>query len=1234
MLITLGMCRLCLGGFTAGETGKGKFRYQSLQSPPGFFYTGDTFQVEYLDTHTSVQWTVPSECTITFPVGSNTADGRVTCTSAGRKKLTVQKDNDATTLNTFYVTITDPVESRNWYIVAANDFTSATTSAADFVPNLVFGAQMSGVTNVSDQAYIAEARIWILDYAFADSAEKAGTALVPSTSSAETTASFQSLGEQPSLQGVGFNFTIVGITFSNKYWTVRYNTSSLPHEVALTITGQNTTILNVKVRDSLNVFTLAKYNKIASLGLDVVTDTGSDTTLGSDRFLRIYQDPISSPIKIALFNGGKGRFFFTQTDFETYNLVSIKSSAFPGNAAEVISSVVFTKRGCLFLTDLGAYATVDMVTFVTATGLPAFSGSSKINRVKGLFAGDSDFSPIYDNLTISNYVVAWSDSATAPVSNFYLSLDGGFSFAERVFPSASNVQQIHDIILSETVSFISVLCHVTLSSLEIQQSIEGTNDPTLLSTVSNADAMRSFNYDYKTSTWGESGSVFYLVSAASSPQITTDSKPPILTFDGFSGVSGQLYGGGRILIPLFTQQTSTTTADDTVIFYSSNSGKSLIPVPVFTRNTKVFHGTNNVLKQVCTSRNYDVVGLSIDNRIFLSEGGTRGFVELQTGILSTDVATLHFSSEGMLRVYKYSVSGASGTTTLAFTTVPTANEVESILITNPEQDFPVQECPFLSFKHNASSSIILDMNMNYSIWTQVVPLDSSTNIPKVVSYDQSLMSYTVSSDAIANSALGVNVVSRVFTFSHRAESFSEFSQKALLGTGYSTVEMSAAYYTMSCDKSIHTSAVTLGCPRNRFIKVVVAGEEQDDCAFYSTNPSISIDGDYNPDLRLARQGIDAGYATTVTYNSSKYGCPIKLFHGDDWEPSIELWEGDTRLESANAVYVMWDVHGRFDYKFIASASKAGCVSTPQTWLEMLASTSDPFEAWSKWNYINCTVPNVGRGSDLSGELEILKNGWGNGLRWTGRNEFYVFAVNVVDPQYSYCNYTTYVAVQVFGAPLPILIGIAIVFGITGGVFVILAVSYFWYRNKRKQEKVEMLEAENEKVNLMNQDRENEEIFASTESVESLPAVVKSNEFTKEKNGNHDIRIVRERVNEEEPQPISEIDVVSEVQHEQDPGVQETHVSVKEEEISTLETDGNKRQAETERLSSFSNLPNCLEDENEAMEHQEVSESKDEKESPEVEGLEAPSNGDSGEGQVVSKKEKEISDAELDSILQR
>lgn len=177
-----------------------------------------------------------------------------------------------------------------------------------------------------------------------------------------------------------------------------------------------------------------------------------------------------------------------------------------------------------------------------------------------------------------------------------------------------------------------------------------------------------------------------------------------------------------------------------------------------------------------------------------------------------------------------------------------------------------------------------------------------------------------------------------------------------------------------------------------------------------------------------------------------YGCPIVIPYTQHFRPTLELYNEDVLLEEVNADFVVWEVHGRHDYKYTATAKKAGCLQTPQTWNEMLEN-GQPSEAWTPETYRSCYE----EGGELNKhtEYQLLNSTGVSSLKWSKHNGMYMFDVIVVARDYSFCHLTAHFAVKVYGASSAAILGyILLVFTCLIGMGVLIF-SYYMYKQRPK-----------------------------------------------------------------------------------------------------------------------------------------------------------------------------------------
>ncbi|XP_041086600.1 cation channel sperm-associated protein subunit delta-like isoform X2 [Polyodon spathula] len=226
-------------------------------------------------------------------------------------------------------------------------------------------------------------------------------------------------------------------------------------------------------------------------------------------------------------------------------------------------------------------------------------------------------------------------------------------------------------------------------------------------------------------------------------------------------------------------------------------------------------------------------------------------------------------------------------------------------------------------------------------------------------------------------------------------------------------------------KYMLTAFINVGCPPNKHIKVLrnvtACSKGQFNQGTLQDNFTYTISKKtYDPQYLYGRGA--AAEDLCVQYSFVELQCPLLVYVGDPWLPLLELWEGKTFVEFVPVDFVMFEVHGMYNYEYQQSAGSAGCVSQPQTWRSMLKTQPrpNPHTAWNRKNYVSCKDPSGPPLTSPELEYEVLKAGSGNMVVFPSYNGFYVFKAMVVDPTYSFAP----VRCAVLGSPhvLPCFLG--------------------------------------------------------------------------------------------------------------------------------------------------------------------------------------------------------------------
>ncbi|KAJ4460729.1 hypothetical protein PAPYR_2962 [Paratrimastix pyriformis] len=207
--------------------------------------------------------------------------------------------------------------------------------------------------------------------------------------------------------------------------------------------------------------------------------------------------------------------------------------------------------------------------------------------------------------------------------------------------------------------------------------------------------------------------------------------------------------------------------------------------------------------------------------------------------------------------------------------------------------------------------------------------------------------------------------------------------------------------------------------------------------------------------------------TNVSYDLDTYGCPFLVYHGTDgWRPRLGLYDDGVFLREVAADYVLYEVNGRIDWTYNAtdtepltlfcpgSGMQAGCKYRSQDWAERFAlqTSRDPDTAWLPADYRRCTQAATG--------VDLLANPWHpysiinstgiSAIKFlsAGRDGTFVFKIRVIDPDFSLCELTAYVGLDVYGAPISPALGGSLLGIVYATIFVGLATSFVVYRWSR------------------------------------------------------------------------------------------------------------------------------------------------------------------------------------------
>ena len=146
---------------------------------------------------------------------------------------------------------------------------------------------------------------------------------------------------------------------------------------------------------------------------------------------------------------------------------------------------------------------------------------------------------------------------------------------------------------------------------------------------------------------------------------------------------------------------------------------------------------------------------------------------------------------------------------------------------------------------------------------------------------------------------------------------------------------------LGCEEGQSIGIVRLACPPNRSIRVRVPQFAKNMTCLDAPTVVEYAQGSWFDWIKK-----EFGPAKSVPYDCSVYGVPIPEFYGTFWAPKIDLYDGNTFVETVPVDFTIFENYGRDTYRFNMTAAGANCLRKPQTWAQFMTQP-DPISAWTK-----------------------------------------------------------------------------------------------------------------------------------------------------------------------------------------------------------------------------------------------------------------------------------------------
>ncbi|XP_069042234.1 cation channel sperm-associated auxiliary subunit delta isoform X1 [Lepisosteus oculatus] len=455
------------------------------------------------------------------------------------------------------------------------------------------------------------------------------------------------------------------------------------------------------------------------------------------------------------------------------------------------------------------------------------------------------------------------------------------------------------------------------------------------------------------------------------------------------------------------------------LFYSPNHGQFILPLkPDVEGDSGVFPGPDVFLQQVATSENSEIAVLTSKGMLYYGRLSMDAVIVQMKNLTDfSEQAVLMFSSFGDLLVTRPIEDPSTGGVDFDHCLIVVQQQLSHLV---PLLGTCPVEVLYGSFDRGV---YYIDMGDHLYLSAVFIPAPLRQVFPLVTVTDPHLLAFQAVSkeDGITSDGNTKYTLSIKLRQQRGAEMAHDSFHHSSLDGGISTLTVDVVGKEISCkDMPPLHAYINVRCPPGKHIKVLrnvtACTKGTFTQGLLQNNYSYTISKNiYDPEH--LRQQNSAEEDLHVTYSFVEYQCPLLVYYDALWLPILELWDNGQFVEFVPVDFVLFEVHGMYNYDYLQSAGSARCVSQPQTWPSMLAKQPqpDPHTAWTRKNYKSCMNPDGPSLTSPWQQYEVLRAASGNRIIFPNYNGFYIFKAIVVDPAYSFCELSTTFSVYVYGA---------------------------------------------------------------------------------------------------------------------------------------------------------------------------------------------------------------------------